>query len=201
MIVMFVGAHPDDIELGAGGALVKHLRKGDKVVYVVLSKGERGGDPREREREVREVINYLGISNYFLFSFPDTRFYEKFIEIKDVLEDLIERFKPDRIYTHSLSDSHQDHRTTAEAVRVAGRRVKQILSFWAPQTYNNFHPSYFIDISEFIEEKIRILEMFKSQSHKDFLKKETILGINKYYGFMNGVDYAEGFEIIRFIEE
>lgn len=198
---MFIGAHPDDIELGAGGTLLKHLRNGDKVIYIILSRGEKGGDSKEREKELLEVINYLGISDYFLFNFPDTRFYEKLIEIKDVLEDLINKFKPNRIYTHSLSDSHQDHRTTAEAVKIAGRKVKQILSFWAPLTYNNFHPSYFVDISEFIEEKIKILEIFRSQNHKDFLKKETILGINKYHGFINGVNYAEGFEIIRFIEE
>jgi len=200
MIVMFIGAHPDDIELGAGGTLLKHLRRGDKVIYVVLSKGEKGGDPKEREKELLEVINYLKISDYYIFDFPDTRFYERFIEIKDALEDLIDKYKPDRIYTHSLSDPHQDHRTTAEAVRIAGRKVKQILSFWAPLTYNNFHPSYFINISEVIEEKIKILEFYRSQNHKDFLKREVILGINKYYGFINGVDYAEGFEIIRYIE-
>lgn len=197
---MFVGAHPDDVELGAGGTLLKHLRRGDKVIYVVLSKGEKGGNPREREKELLEVINYLGISEYFLFDFPDTRLYEKFLEIKDTLENLINVYRPDRIYTHSLSDSHQDHKTVAEAVKIAGRKVKQILSFWAPLTYNDFRPSYFIDISEFIEEKARILGVFKSQSHKDFLKREVILGINKYYGFMNGVEYAEGFEIVRYIE-
>ncbi len=201
MRVMFVGAHPDDIELGAGGALIKHLRRGDKVVYIVLSKGEGGGDPREREKELQEAINRLGISECFIFSFPDTRFHERFLEIKDVVERLINEFEPDRIYTHSLNDAHQDHKTTAEAVKIAGRKVPQILSFWAPLTYNDFHPTYFIDISTVIQEKLKILRIFGSQNRKDFLKRETILGVNKYYGFMNNVEYAEGFEIIRFVEK
>lgn len=201
MRVMFIGAHPDDIELGAGGTLIKHIREGDEIFYVVLTKGERGGNPKEREKELLEVINYLGIRNYKIFDFPDTLLNTKFNEIKDELEKLINEFKPDRIYTHSLNDGHQDHRTVAEAVRVAGRKVPQILSFWAPLVYNNFHPVYFIDISDTIEEKLRVLEIYRSQSHKDFLKREVIIGINKYHGFMNNIQFAEGFEIIRFIEK
>jgi len=200
MRVIFVGAHPDDIELGAGGTLIKHLKRGDRVLYVVLSRGEGGGNPEKRLHEVLEVVNSLGVESYRLFSFPDTRFHERFTEIKNAVEKLVEEFKPTRIYTHSLGDSHQDHKTTAEAVKIAGRRVPQILSFWSPLTYNNFHPVYFIDISDVIEEKMRILEVFKSQSGKDFMKRDVVKSVNRYFGFINSVEYAEGFEIIRVIE-
>ena len=100
------------------------MRKGDDVIYIVLSRGEKGGDPKESEKELLEVIKYLGISSYFLFDFPDTKYYEKFLEIKDKLESLINQFKPDRIYIHNLNDSHQDHKTTAEAVKITGRKVR-----------------------------------------------------------------------------
>ncbi|BCU69986.1 PIG-L deacetylase family protein [Stygiolobus caldivivus] len=200
MRVMFIGAHPDDIELGAGGTLLKHVRKGDQVLYVILSKGEKGGEPKEREKEVLEIISYLGIKDYKLFSFHDTLLNTKFNEIKDELETIIKDFDPDRLYTHSLNDSHQDHRTVAEAVKIAGRRVPQVLSFWAPLLYNNFSPNYFIDISDVFEEKLKVLEKYKSQGHRDYLKREVIAGINKYFGYINNVDYAEGFEIIKYRE-
>lgn len=200
MRVMFIGAHPDDIELGAGGTLLKHIRKGDEVFYVVISKGERGGDPKEREREVLEIISYLGIRSYRLFSFPDTLLNTKFNEIKDELESIIKEYGPDRVYTHSLNDSHQDHRAVAEAVKIAGRGVPQILSFWAPLLYNNFSPNYFIDISDVFEEKLKVLEKYRSQGHRDYLKREVIAGVNRYFGFINSVEYAEGFEIIKFRE-
>lgn len=201
MRVMFVGAHPDDIELGAGGALIRHLRrKKDEVFYIVLSKGEKGGDENEREKELLEIIEYLGIKKFKILDFPDTLMYTRFDEIKNTLEELVSDFKPDRIYTHSLNDSHQDHKTVAEAVKIAGRRVPQILSFWTPLLYNNFHPVYFIDISDVIEEKMKVLEKFRSQNHKDFLKREVILSMNRYFGFINNTKFAEGFEIIRYVE-
>ena len=200
MKVMFISAHPDDIELGAGGTLIKHIRRGDQVFYVVLSRGEKGGDPVAREREVLEIIDYLGIKIFKLCDYPDTLLNTKFNDIKDELEQLIREYGPVRIYTHSLNDTHQDHRAVAEAVKVAGRRIPQILSFWSPHMYNNFNPNYFIDITDVFMEKIKLLEKYKSQGHKDYLKREIIKGINKYFGFISGVDYAEGFEIVRYRE-
>lgn len=200
MRVLFVGAHCDDIELGAGGSLIKHLKKGDEIIYVVISKGEKGGDPISREKEVMEILNELNIKNYYIFSFPDTRLNEYFNQIKDKIEEIVEKYKPTRIYTHSLRDSHQDHIAVAYAVKIAGRKIPQILSFWSPSTYNSFHPEYFIDISEVIKYKIKILSKFKSQNHKDYLKKSTILSLNRYFGYLTGVKFAEGFEIVRFKE-
>jgi LmbE family N-acetylglucosaminyl deacetylase len=200
MRVLFVGAHPDDIELGAGGTLIKHIKRGDEIMYVCMSRGEKGGDPKEREMELLEVLNHLKIKNYRLFDFPDTLFNTKLNEMKDLLESIIKEFKPDRIYTHSLNDSHQDHKTLAEAVKIAGRYIPQILSFWSPLLYNNFSPNYFIDISDVFQEKLNLLEKYKSQKDKDFLKREIIIAINRYFGFMNKVEYAEGFEIIKYRE-
>lgn len=200
MRVMFIGAHPDDIELGAGGTLIKHIKRQDEILYIILSKGERGGDPIEREMEVLDVINYLGIKNFKILDFPDTLLNARFNEIKDILENIITEFKPDRIYTHSLNDSHQDHKTTAKAVRIAGRKVSQILSYWSPLLYDNFHPIYFIDISDTFEEKIKILKKYKSQKHKDYLKREIVTSINRYFGYLNNTQFAEGFEIIKYKE-
>lgn len=200
MNVLFIGAHPDDIELGAGGSLIKHIKKGDKIIYLVLSKGEKGGDPIIRERELKEILDELKIKDHFLFDFPDTRLQEYFIEIKDKIEEIIEKYNPIRIYTHSLRDHHQDHITVANATKIAGRKIPQILSYWSPSTYNNFHPEYFIDISEEMKDKIKILKKFKSQSNKDFLKRSLVKSINRYFGYLSNIRYAEGFEIIRYRE-
>ncbi|MEN2999471.1 MAG: PIG-L deacetylase family protein [Acidilobaceae archaeon] len=198
MRVLFVGAHPDDIELGAGGTLIKHLKRNHSVLYTIFTRGERGGEPVERVRELEEVISYLGIKDYLIFDYPDTHLNQRFNELKDLIEDLVTKFRPDRIYTHSLNDAHQDHKTLAEATRVGGRRVAQILSYWSPSTYNHFSPNYFIDIKEEIREKMRVLELYRSQSSR--VKREVVIGINRYHGYMNGLEYAEGFEIVRFRE-
>ncbi len=200
MRVVFIGAHLDDVEIGAGGTLIKHLRKRDEVIYVAISRGEKGGDPVAREKEVLEILNELNIRDYYLFNFPDTRLNEYFNQVKSTIEEIIEKYTPTRVYTHSLRDSHQDHVTVANAVKIAGRRSPQVLSFWSPSTYNYFQPDYFIDISDVIKDKLRILRKFKSQNQKAYLKRRLVLAVNRYFGYLSGVEYAEGFEIIRYRE-
>ena len=201
MIVMAIGAHPDDIELGMGGTLIKHIKRGDEVIYVVLSKGEKSGNPDKRERELMDVIKYLGIKKYALGDFPDTYFPKYFHEIKDYLEDLIRKYNPRRIYTHSLNDVHQDHSTVARASIIAGRKVGEILCYMGPTNYNRFKPTYFVDISDVINEKIKLLKFHSSQLDKYYANPEYVLGLCRAFGYMSMREYAEGFEVIRFIED
>lgn len=203
MKILFVGAHPDDIEIGAGGTLLKHLMKGDDIVYVVFSKGEKGcpqNEPCDRVQELLSILNSLKLKSFYIHSFPDTRLHEHFSEIKDIIEDLASVFKPDRVYTHSLNDTHQDHSTIARATKIACRHIPQVLSYWSPSSYNEFHPVYFIDITDVFSDKIRLLENYKSQGRKDYVKRELVHTVNKYMGFLAGKSFAEGFEIIRYVE-
>lgn len=203
MIVLFIGAHPDDIEIGAGGALLKHLKRGDKVGYIVFSRGEKGcshGDSCNREQELMNVARSLGLNYFQLHSFPDTRLHEHFTEIKDILEDTVLKMRPDRVYTHSLNDSHQDHAVIAKITKIVCRRVPQVLSYWSPSSYNEFHPVYFVDITDVFAEKIKLLENYKSQGSKDYLKRELVYSVNKYMGFLAGTNFAEGFEVLRYVE-
>lgn len=203
MRVLFVGAHPDDIEIGAGGALLKHLRRGDDIVYVVLSRGERGcpqGASCDRVRELLSVIDSLGLKSYYVYEFPDTRLHEHLSEIKDVLESIVMEFKPERVYTHLLSDSHQDHSAVARATKIACRRVRQVLSYWSPSTYSEFRPVFFIDITDVFSEKMMLLESYRSQGQKDYVKRELVYAVNRYMGFLAGGGFAEGFEVVRYVE-
>lgn len=203
MIVLFVGAHPDDIEIGAGGTLMKHLKRGDSIVYIVISRGEKGctySDSCDRIRELLNVISSLRLESFHIHGFPDTRLHEHFSDIKNILENIVSKTGPDRVYTHSLNDSHQDHIAVARATMIACRRVPQVLSYWSPSSYNEFRPSYFIDITDVIEEKIKLLENYMSQGRKDYLKRELVRAVNKYMGFLAGSDFAEGFEVVRYLE-
>ncbi|MEM4916266.1 MAG: hypothetical protein QW708_03535 [Desulfurococcaceae archaeon] len=74
-----------------------------------------------------------------------------------------------KVYMHSLRDSHQDHVTVVNAVKITRRRISQVLSFWSPSTYNYFRPEHFIDILEVVKDKSKILGKFKPLNQKDYL--------------------------------
>ncbi len=103
---MFIGAHSDDIELGCGGILPRHIDRGDNIVYAVLTRGECGGDPGKRMAKIERVTEYLGPRDYVLPNFPDTRLHEHFTEVKDAIEDLVKRLESNHISTHSFNDKH-----------------------------------------------------------------------------------------------
>jgi len=136
--------------------------------------GGREEETRKRERGklgVRRIVERLYIRDYYLIDFTYTRLYEHFNGVKYVLDYFINRFKPDRIYTNSLNDVHQNHYVVAYATLVAGRRVRQVLHYWSTTTNNIFHPIYFIGIIGVVERKLELLGFFAFQVNRDYLKK------------------------------
>jgi len=196
MRVLAIGAHPDDIEFGCGGTIMKHAKKGDEVVFIVLSCGEKCGNKDERKKEAEESAKKYG-AKLHVFNFPDTRIPDDH-DVIDKIEKVVEEFKPDRVYTHSVKDTHQDHRKTAFATLAAARRgVSEIFAYESPSLYLNFHPNYYIDISDFISKKIESLNLFASQNSKEYMKIDAIKGLAQFRGLLPQVKFAEAFEAIK----
>jgi len=199
--ILAIGAHPDDIEFGAGGTIASHSRKGHKVFFLVLTAGEAGGQADIRKKEALESSKKLGVSKLIFLDFRDTKIEYNYETIK-AIEDIIDEIKPDRIYTHCEKDKHQDHRNTALASITASRNSKQVLSYESPSTYPTFHPQFFVKLSdEIMELKISALECYKSQSKKEYMKIEAFKGLARFRGLQSGNKYAEAFEVIRYVEE
>jgi len=196
MRVLAIGAHPDDIEFGCGGTIKKHVKKGDEVVFIVLSCGEKCGDKDERKREAESSAKSFGVKVH-VFNFPDTKIPDDH-DVIDKIEKVVEEFKPDRVYTHSVKDTHQDHRKVAYATLAAARRVSEILAYESPSLYLDFRPNYYVDISDFIEEKIKSLNLFVSQNSKEYMKIEAIRGLARFRGLPQ-TKFAEAFETIRIL--
>jgi len=198
MIVLAVGAHPDDIELGAGGAIARHVMEGDEVYFIVLTYGEKSGDKNERIREAKESSSELNIKSIRFGGIPDTRVTDG-VETIMVIEELINKIKPERVYTHCAKDRHQDHRNAALASFSAARRVREVLSYESPDCYPNFVPQLYVQITDTISKKIRALQRFNSQQNKRFFEVEAIKGLAQFRGYQVGIPYAEAFEVIRMI--
>ena len=198
MKVVAIGAHPDDIEYGCYGAIRRHVESGDEVHFIVLSHGEKAGDRQERVREAEESAKRMKVRLHH-FDYPDTNIPASH-DVIDKIESIIKQVKPQRVYTHSVKDTHQDHRTVSYHTLAAARFVPEIFFYESPSLYLGFNPNYYIDITDYIEDKVRTLGIFATQNHKDFMKINGIQGLAQFRGLASSVKYAEAFEIVRILK-
>jgi len=203
MNILAIGAHPDDIEYGCGGFLLKAVENGDKVYLFILTRGEGGGDPEIREKEQEKAARLLGVQKLFWGNFPDTQLPGANVLIPKI-EEILHLVKPDEVYVNYYDDTHQDHRAVAAAAISATRYVKNVL-FYEDYTTSNFEPNLFVEIENILERKIELLKCHYSQMSRiyptglDIL--ESVRAIANFRGFQGKVKYAEGFKALRFLRE
>ncbi len=204
-VVLAVGAHPDDIELGCAGTLALHKRNGDRVFLLVLTKGEASGAIEIRERECRSAAGTLCADELFFGGLEDTKVHDG-RETVDAIERVIDYVKPDIIYAPSHKDTHQDHRNTGFATMSAGRRCHIILLYEGASTQRDFTPQVFVDIEKTLQIKKTAIDLFGSQLNSNrgggySAAAKAIEGLAKYRGYQAGVEVAEAFEVGKFIFE
>jgi LmbE family N-acetylglucosaminyl deacetylase len=203
-VILAVGAHPDDVELGCAGTLALHKMKGDKVYLLVLTWGEASGDAEVREAECMKAAEILGVDRLFFGGLKDTRVSDGRDTI-DAIEKVVDEVKPDIIYAPACKDTHQDHRNTGHACMSAGRRCKMMLLYEGASTQRDFFPQVFVNIKKSFELKLKMTRVFGSQVNNDrgqYSKAvKAIEGLAKYRGYQAGVQVAEAFEVGKFIFE
>ncbi len=195
-VVLAIGAHPDDVEIGAGGTLLVHRAAGDKVAVLTLSRGARGGQESDRAREAAAAARILG-ADLYLEDLQDTRISESDPTIS-AISVVIEQVQPTILYTHSLNDVHQDHRNTHRAAMVAGRGVGRVYCFQSPSATVEFGPSLFVGIDAQLPGKLAAIGAFASQTAiREYLEPDLIQSTARYWGRFARARYAEAFEVIR----
>lgn len=204
MNILAIGSHPDDIEIGCGGTLLRHRANGDQVKMLVLTGGGRGGDINSgnlvftRMKEAKTAADLID-ATLILWDYTDTEIPETYALVEKI-ERIVNEFKPDRVYIPYGQDTHQDHRVTSNVAKSACRKVKQILEYEEPSSYNSFTANYWIDITDHIEKKLEAIKAHVSQGHKEILKAKSIEGLNLYRGYQANTSYAEGFSTFKFLE-
>jgi len=216
--VLVVAAHPDDEVLGAGGTILKHTGAGDEVTILLLGEGEtsRGAaqaDIEKRAAQAREAGQALGAKEVILEKFPDQKFDTvPLLELTKIVEAVIDRVKPEIVYTHNPMDLNLDHQLTAQAVLTAcrpqpGFSVKQILAFevlssteWQHKEKRKmFVPTAYVDISGVLDKKLAVLEVYRDEL-REFPHPRSLEGVRvlaKYRGMEAGLPLAEAFQVIR----
>ena len=198
MNILAIGAHPDDIELGCGGLLLKASRQDRHNIFMyTLTRGGASGDPEERTKELIESAKFIGAKRLWIDNFEDTKLSLS-SDLINHIEFFIKKADPDIVLTHSLGDTHHDHRAIAASTIEAGRFVPNILAYEIPVT-REFKPQVYYDISDVIDGKIELINIFLSQRSKSFLQSNAIRGLAQYRAlqsrFDNSVSCVEAFEV------
>ena len=193
--VLAIGAHPDDVEIGCGGTLARHRAQGDVLRVLTLTRGAAGGDVNQRTIEAQRAAEVLS-ATLEIADLPDTRVDS--VETIDLIEAAIREFQPTHIYTHCAEDTHQDHRAVHEATLVAARRVPNVYCYQTPSTTVDFQPNCFVDVTDFMKQKLQAIDSYKSQvARMDALEHDLIRATARYWGRYANYVLAEPLRVIR----
>lgn len=203
MNILAIGAHPDDIEFGCGGALIKFSERGCNVFLLVLTGGSVGGNPVNRKKEQEDSAKFLKARRVFWGNFEDTEIpLNK--DLITTIERVIDKTKPHMVFLNYFDDTHQDHRVIAQASISATRYIKEVLYYEVP-TSKNFEPDIFVDVGDVLEKKLELLKLHVSQVDKTRVENLTILesaqSCANFRGYQGRVKYAEGFKALRILKE
>ncbi|MBR0659884.1 PIG-L deacetylase family protein [Neoroseomonas oryzicola] len=195
--VLCLGAHSDDIEIGAGGALLEWIARGVKVeaTWCVFSApGQRG---EEAETSARSFLQGAASARIELQQFRDGYFPVEREPIKEWMQDLSRRFTPDVVLTHKSDDAHQDHRLVSELTWNAFRD-QVVLEYEIPKWDGDLgRPNVYVPLTAAtLAKKLELLELhFATQHGKDWFDPETFQGLARLRGMECRAPerYAEGF--------
>jgi LmbE family N-acetylglucosaminyl deacetylase len=199
MRILAIGAHPDDVEIGCGGTLIKYARQGHDVSLLIMTDGGGGGDGAIRRREQDTAARLLRATKVFWGEYTDTAIPLDRAIIQRV-EGVIREVHPDFIFVHYHDDTHQDHRHLATSTITATRYTRNVLFYEGPTT-QNFSPSIFVDIDSVLNDKLASLQAHASQVSKTNIEGLNILDIARssahFRGIQGRVRNAEGFVPLR----
>jgi bacillithiol biosynthesis deacetylase BshB1 len=225
--ILAIGAHPDDVEFGCGGTILKMIAEGKKVAIIDLTQGELGtrGTEITRAEESAEAAKILGISARVNLKMKDG-FLNNSEEYQMLLVEQIRKFQPEIVLCNAIEDRHPDHAKASKLISDAcflSGLIKIETSFegvvqkaWRPKhvfhyiQWKNIKPDFVVDISAFQEKKMLACKAYKTQLYNPNSKEPVTATATEDFtnsltyraedlGRLSGVRYAEGFTTERLL--
>lgn len=219
--ILAIGVHPDDLELGCAGTLIKHVQMGQKVGILDLTRGELGtrGTPELRLQEAQEAANIMGLAVRENAGMADG-FFQNDKEHQLQLIYYIRKYRPNVVIANAVEDRHPDHgragKLIADACFLAGLVKIETLhngepqAAWRPKRVYHMiqdrflQPDFIVDITSTHDIKMDAIKAYKSQFHNPasgepltYISADGFLDKIKYraalLGKRIGVEYGEGF--------
>jgi len=203
--VLVLAPHTDDGELGCGGTIARFIEEGGNVYYAAFSTAKHSLPPSYAEDtlkvEVKKATAKLGLDpkNLFIFDYEVRKL--SYVR-QSVLEDLVRiknQVKPDLVLMPCLHDIHQDHSTVAaEGLRAFKDRT--VLGYELIWNNLSFNTDCFVRLEErHIEKKAEALSEYASQSGKTYMSNEFVFSLARTRGVQIGAEFAECFEVVRWV--
>ena len=198
--VLFLGAHPDDIELGCG-ALLHHIVRQTDVLCVTLSDNQKNPDLQNVKNEHYESMAVLGVQEKRIILGPfTTRIFPA--SRQEILEYFLmhrREFQPDLVFVHSRKDLHQDHNTMTEEALRAFRGIT-VLGFDVVRSSYDFFPHFLVEVSEEdVIKKIEALACYRTYRDRYYFNSDLTRAIMVRHGALAERPFAEGFDILRIV--
>ena len=200
--VLFLGAHPDDIELGCG-ALLHHIVRHTDVLCATLSDNQKNPDLQNVRAEHYESMAVLGVpaEKIILGPFTTRVFHESRQDILEYFLRLRREFGPDLIFVHSKQDVHQDHLTMTDEALRAFRGIT-VLGFDVVRSSYGFFPHFLVEVTEEdVDKKIEALSKYETYRDRYYFNNELTRSIMVRHGALAERLFAEGFDILRIVGE
>jgi N-acetylglucosamine malate deacetylase 1 len=198
--VLFLGAHPDDIELGCG-ALLHHIVSHTDVLCVTLSDNQKNPDLQNVKKEHFDSMAVLGVpaEKIVLGPFTTRVFHDSRQDILEYFLRLRKEFGPDLIFVHSKQDVHQDHLTMTDEALLAFRGIT-VLGFDVVRSYYGFFPHFLVEVTEEnVNKKIEALSKYETYRDRYYFNRELTRSIMIRHGALAERPFAEGFDILRIV--
>ena len=197
--ILVFGAHPDDVELGCGGTVIKEIKAGKKVGIIDLTRGELGtrGTAETRTAETKLASDIMGVIIRENMNFKDG-FFKDDEDHKLALVKKIRQYQPEIVITNAVSDRHPDHgrasEITVDACFLAGlEKIETSQELWRPRAiyhyiqFNYLAPDVVVDISSEMKQKFQAVKAYSTQFFNPESKEnETIISSQ---GFLDSVSY------------
>ncbi len=198
--VCFIGAHPDDIELGCG-AFIANLNGKAEMMCVTLSDNQKNPQLSHLVDEHYRSMAVLGVppNQIRLGSFVTRRFPELRQEILEFLYLLNHEYQPDLVITHTRADIHQDHQQTTEEVLRAFRGTT-VLGFDALRSSYGFFPHFLVEVTEQdVQLMVKALSEYSTYNDKYYFDEAVLRATLVRHGALAERPFAEGFDILRIV--
>jgi len=208
-VVLAVGPHPDDVEIGMGGTVIRLVNLGYEVHVLDLTNGEPTprGTPEIRAQEAKAAAARLGAESRIQLSLPN-RYLQDEIDARRQVAEVIRKLRPQLMFIPYWVDAHPDHRAAVElceAARFYGKFTKtdwegepfyvpKVLHYLCSHLQIHLDPSFVIDVSEEFADKLDALRTYGSQFPPERSEViELVETYGRYYGTLIHARYGEPF--------
>jgi N-acetylglucosamine malate deacetylase 1 len=212
--ILVVAVHPDDETLGCGGTLLKHKASGDKIHWLICTTlNKKHSYYQNRDNEINKVSKLFSFNSVHNLSLETTKVDQySMAELVEKISKVINKVKPNIIYLPFKEDIHTDHKKIFEASYSCTKSFRypfikkiymmEILSEteFAPSIKkNSFTPNTFVDISKFLNKKIQIMKIYKSEinKHPSPRSEKSIRALATFRGSTAGYNFAESFMLLK----